>query len=443
MDLFLFLKWLNNDVFAVPATLLFFGVGIILTLKLGFIQIRAFPRFFSLITKGVVRRKHHGEAKEMKTINSFHALFTAMATTIGMGNMVGPSVAIMIGGPGALFWLIVYIFFGAVTKFAEVTFALHTRTRTAEGDIIGGPIQYLKSISSLLSYWYGYVIIFLFAGWSSAQSNTLANIFMLESIPQWVVGLALAAFVFVALSGGAKRVGALASKMVPFMFILYVSFALFILFQDTHALYNAFGLVIDSIISPTAAIAGFAGATMLQAMRAGLYKGIFISEAGLGTSSIPHAVADTKHAVDQGILAMCSTVADVILSIISGLLILVTGVWNYGDFRSTLIYEAFEKQAPMGGQYILLISITLFVLTTAIGNSFNGSQTFASLTKDKWVKGYMGLTALAIFFGALVPLKSIWPLVDCLIALVAVPNVLGILYLAFKYPKVLQLPKNN
>ena len=436
MSVHTFFAWLNNEIFALPAMLLFFGTGVVLTFKMRFIQLRAFPRFISLITKGVKRTE--GASDDEKTINPFHALFTAMATTIGMGNMVGPSVAIMIGGPGALFWLVVYMFFASVTKFAEVTFALHTRERTPDGHVIGGPMQYLKAVHPFLAYWYTVVIIILLASWSSLQSNTLANIFALEHVPRWLVGLALAVFVLLVLRGGVQRVGAIASKIVPVMFILYISFALLILLKDLNMLYSAIRLVMHSVTKPAAAMGGFAGATMFQALRMGIYKGIFISEAGLGTSSIPHAVADTEHPVDQGVLAMCSMVADATLSVISGLLILVTGVWTRGSLRPTLIYEAVKLNSPTFGGFVLLIAITLFILTTVMGNSFNGTQSFGSLTNYRWVNAYIAFTVLVIFLGALMPMPLIWEVTDTLITLVAVPNLIGILILTFKKGEVLK-----
>lgn len=438
MNLLHFFQWLNTQVFGIPATILFFGVGIILTLKTRFVQIRSFPYFISLITQGVKQRKKTGKKGEAKTISSFHALFAAMATTIGTGSIVGPSIAIITGGPGALFWLLVYIFFGAVTKFTEVTFALFTREKTKDGNIIGGPMQYLKSVSPILAAWYSFIMIFLFAGWSAVQSNTLASIFSQVGIPKWTVGLGLALFVLLALSGGAKRVGDFASKMVPLMFGLYVTFGFYILCKDFTALQNAISLVIQSIFSPRAAIGGFAGATMLQAIRAGIYKGIYITEAGVGTSSIPHAVADTKRPIDQGILAMGSIVAEMTLSILSGLIILVTGVWMQGSFRSTLIYEAFKLHTPVFAQIILLASITLFILTTVMGNSFNGVQSFGSITRYRWTNIYIACTVGVIFLGALISVPLIWEMMDTVFALVAIPNLIGILILAFRNPQVIK-----
>ena len=174
-----------NALLALPSLLLFVGTGIFLTFKTRFMQIRGFPRFIKLVTQGVAESHKEG----VKTINPFHALFSAMATTIGMGNIVGPSMAISIGGPGALFWLLLYIFFGSVTKFTEVTFAVYSRTTSAKGDIIGGPTQYLKLVTPSLGTWYALLTMVLFTVWSSIQVNTLSCIWAQEGIPQWFTGL--------------------------------------------------------------------------------------------------------------------------------------------------------------------------------------------------------------------------------------------------------------
>lgn len=428
------LEYVRDDIFALPTTFLFLGVAIFLTFKTGFIQLRSFKHFWNLITKGFARSE---QTQDSKTMNSFHALFTAMSTTIGMGNLVGPSVAIFLGGPGALFWLVFYNFFASVTKYTEVVYALHTRIKTSTGEIIGGPMQYLKSVSPALAYWYSAVMLFLFAGWSGTQANTLASVFALEGIPAWATGIFLVVVVLAVMSGGAKRVGNVASKLVPIMFTLYISFAFLILFKDTGALINAIRLVGQSIFSPAAAMGGFLGASVFKAIQAGVFKGIFVTEAGLGTASIPHSMADTKKPTDQGVLAMYSMVADTLLCTVSGLLVLVTGVWIRGEFRSTFIYEAFKLNAPGFGQWVLMISIGLFVLTTVIGNSFNGVQSFASLTNHRWKNWYLLFNLCVIFLGALTHVKIVWTVLDIFLALVAIPNLIGLVMLSLKKPKVL------
>ncbi len=432
------LEYINNQLFSVPSIILFFGTSLFLTFKTGFIQIRALPRFFSLIFHGVRRQKGQ---KDVEGMTTFQALFTAMATTIGMGNVVSPSLAIIVGGPGALFWLLFYMFFGSVTKYTEVTFALATRKVLPDGFVMGGPMQYLKEVSSFLANWYGWVIVVVLISWSGAQANTLANIMALEGVPHWWVGLALAIFTVVALLGGAHRVGALASKMVPFMFVLYVGFASSILFANPLELWNAIKLMWHSAWSPAAAMGGFLGASVLRALKEGMFRGIFITEAGLGTSSIPHSLADTKCPTDQGVLAMGSILADAILSALSGLLVLVTNVWSYGTFRTTLVYEVFKLNSPGIGQYVLLLSVSLFVLTTVMGNSFNGMQSLGVVTKDnKVLMGcYIAVSAFFIFAGSMLDMRLLWNMIDILVMFVAVPNLIGLLILAFKHKETLRL----
>jgi len=432
-----FFSWLNNNVLDYPAVLLFFGVSIILTIKTGFVQLRAWPRFFQLITKGVPE----SQDDKKDTISPFHALFTAMATTIGIGNVVTPSLAIMVGGPGAMFWLLFYMFFGSVTKYTEVTFALATREALPNGFILGGPIQYLKSVSSVLSNWYGYLIIIVLVSWSGAQSNTLANILALEGVSHWMVGLVLAIFVLIALSGGARRVGEISSRLVPIMFALYVIFAFSIILRNPGAMMMAFKQVFQAAFTPAAAVGGFFGASVFRAIREGMFRGIFISEAGIGTSSIPHALADTKVPSDQGVLAMGSVLADASLSLLSGLLVLMSGIWQIGSFRSTLLYEVFKLNAPGIGQYVLLFSVVLFVLTTVMGNSFNGVQSFGVLVKDNklLVRCYMAVIVGFIFVGAIMPMRLLWTIMDTLVMVVAIPNLIGLLILAFRKGEVLKL----
>lgn len=424
-----------GEVVAFPAMILYLGVGVFLTFKTRFIQVRALPRLIKLLFGGV---KHH-ETKGEKTINPFHALLTAMSTTIGMGNIVGPTVAVSTGGPGALFWLVAYAFFGSVTKFTEVIFAMEFRTKLKNGDVLGGPTQYLKEASPLLAMWYGSLTMFLFAGWSGQQANTLANIFELEAVPGWATGVLLALTVFVVLMGGIKRIGELASKVVPFMFVLYVTFALSILFRDFGALKAAIALVFSSAFNPCAAVGGFVGASIMAAMQQGIHRSIYITEAGLGTSSIAHAMADTDRHADQAVLAMFSVAADMILSILSGLIVIVTGLWMRGGFSNTLVYEAFKVYSPGIGKWVLLLSITLFVLTTVIGNSFNASQSFASFTKYRFMVWYYLALSAVVFFGALADVTLVWKIMDLMQILVAIPHLIGLLVLAFRKGKLIHI----
>lgn len=423
-----------DDLFAIPSTVLFLAVGIFLTFKTRFVQVRALPRLIKLLTRGIA---HHHSQKE-KMINPLHALLTAMSTTIGMGNIAGPSLAVIAGGPGALFWLVIYSFFGAVTKFTEVMLAMTLRKKLPDGSVLGGPTQYLKDVFPLLGMWYGGITVFLFAGWSGLQANTLANVFYLEAVPKWMTGLTLATVVFFVLLGGIRRIGEIASKLVPFMFVLYVSFALLVLLSDLTVLGHALKLIFRHVFTPCAAVGGFVGASVSMAMKTGIHRSIYITESGLGTSSIAHAMADTDQPRDQAILAMFSVIADMILSILSGLLVIVTGVWSRGQFTSTLVYEVFRDYSSDLGKWVLLLSITLFVLTTVIGNSFNASQSYAAFTKYRGMKFYYFILCLIMFAGALIEMPLAWKIMDILLVLVAVPHLIGLLYLSVKHTKIIR-----
>lgn len=431
------LTWLAdlNDLTTAPAAILFFGVAILLTLRFGFLQFRAFPRFFQLVTGGV-KERHKYDAQK---IGPFQAMFTAMAGTIGMGNVVGPSIAILTGGPGALFWLLVYIFFGSMTKLAEVVLAMHTRERLPDGHIVGGPMEYLKKVHPFLGYWYMSFVAFLFVVWSGLQSNTLGQIFEMDGIPSWMVGVGLGALVYLVVKGGIHRIGAVASSLVPIMFVLYVTFALLILFKDVTALGNAIRLVLANILTPAAPFGMFLGASVMTAMKCGVYRSIHITEAGLGSSSIAHAMSDSNNPLDQGILAMFSMAADATLATLSGLIVLVTGIWTQGVFRSTLVYEAFKVSSSSFGALVLVVSVSLFVVTTVIGNTFNGMQSFSAFTRDRYMNLYLGITIITIMFGSLIDPETAWSITDIMLTIVVIPNVIGVAVLALRNPGYFKL----
>jgi AGCS family alanine or glycine:cation symporter len=430
MTVLAFFTYINETILAIPTTLLFFGAALFLTYKTKFVQFRMIPRFIGLVTGSI---KH--TANKEHAINPFHAVFTAMATTMGMGNVVGPSVAIYTGGPGALFWLLVYIVFGCVTKFTEVVFALRTRKINHDGTISGGPLNYLAKVHPVLAVWYGSIMLFLFASWSSLQANTLAALLDKEGISAWITGGLVTLFLAIVMQGGASRIASLASKAVPLMFFMYVSVALYILLGNPLSLLSALTLIKNSVLSPCAAIGGFCGATVFHAMHAGLYQGIFITEAGIGTTSIPHSLANTNNPIDQGLLALYSTISDFLLVSLSGLLVLVTGVWSTGVFRSTFIYEAFKIHAPGFGSYILLISLALFIITTIMGNSFNGMQTFGVLFPGRTSIIYMIFILLCVFGGSLISAPLVWGTMQTILACAAIPNVIGLIILAIRSPK--------
>lgn len=433
MDLLTFFTILNYR-FAIPTSFILFGTALYLTLSLKFIQIRAFPRFFSLIFDGIKTQK---KSKDKNAITPIAALFTAMSTSLGIGTIIGPSVAIVMGGPGSLFWLTVYCCFASVIKFAEVTFAVHFRDRTKEGLILGGPMEYLTKVRSWLGHWYACATVILFAGWSSVQSNVIAEMLAQEYVPEWLTGIIVASLVFIMLNGGAKRVGAFSSKVVPFMSVLYLFASFSILYLNRFALGNACSLIFNNIFSPAPAFGGFLGASIFSAFRSGIYKGAYITESGTGTAAIPHSMADVERPSDQGVLAMISVFADTFLCLLSGLLVLTTDVWHISYLSNILIYKSFVQTMPLFGKPILIVTITLFALSTIIGNSFNGRQSFASLTQYKYLMVYYFFICIAIFFGAVSNVPLVWTIIEVLLPFVVIPNVLSILYLATKYRNIL------
>lgn len=434
MDVLFFFNYLSY-LLAIPTAFILLGTALFFTISMKGIQFRSLPRFFSLITDIVFRPDSNHKTN---AINPFHALFTALSTSLGMGTIVGPSIAIVMGGPGALFWMLFYAICGSVTKFSEVTFALHFREKTREGKILGGPMQYLQKVHPLLGRWYTYATIFLFAAWSGLQANVLSETLAHQFVPPWVTGLCLAGLVFFLLGGGAQRVGVFNSRLVPFMFVLYVSASAFILLSHLSALKEAFILIGTHIFMPTPAISGFIGASVYTALRAGVYKGAFTTESGMGTSSIPHSMADVSHPTDQGVLAMTSVFVDTFLCLLSGLLILVSGIWQKGIISNTMIYQVFDSYLPNFGRPILVFSISMFILGTVIGNSFNGRQSFASVTHYRFLSWYNLTICCILFVSTIIEAPLAWAIADTILPLVAIPNVVGLIYLSFKYPHVLR-----
>ena len=422
-------------VLAMPAVALFFLTGVYLTFKTRFAQLHNFSQFLNLITH---KEQIHQSQSNEKSIHPLQALCTAMATTIGMGNVVGPSIAIMIGGPGALFWLVVYSFFGAITKFAETMFSITFRKKLEDGTLLAGPTQYLRHVHPIIGTLYAALTIFLFAGWSGLQTNTLASMCALEGVELYKTGIFCAIVVFIVIIGGITRVGALASRAVPVMFVLYFVGVLTILFKDIGALWQAIQLVFHYAFQPHAAIGGFAGATMFVALKNGVQRNIYITEAGLGTSSIAHGMSDAAVPRNQAILAMYSIIADTFVSCCSGLLVLVTGAWTQGGINNTLVYQLFKSNLPVWGKWIPLCCVVLFAVTTIIGNSFNALQSFSYFARSRGTILFSLFLSAVIFAGSLMYVPLIWKLMDVIMVLVAILHLIGLCILSTKYGYLLK-----
>ncbi|MBP6869386.1 sodium:alanine symporter family protein [Candidatus Babeliales bacterium] len=410
---------------------IFLIIGIFLSFFIGFPQLRNGRRFLQIISSAKMNES------TKNTISPLQALLAAMSTSLGSGSIAGVPLAIVIGGPGALFWIVVYAFFGSVTKFTEVAFAIKYRTRAEDRSIIGGPTSYLWQVHPFLAHWYGACALVLFAGWSGLQAQALSEVFYRLGVSEYITGSVTALFVFYMLIGGAKRIGKLSSYLVPVMCTSYLVACLFILLQDIPLLGRMFILVLSKAFTPTAATGGFLGSTVLMAMRQGVFKSAYVTEAGIGTAAFPHALADTESATDQGTLAMYSVAIDAFFCLISGFVVLVTGVWTSGAACNTLIYDAFNIGLPTIGPAILIFSLTLFVTGTAVGNSFNGSKSFGFFTGNKHLIYYYIFVAIMMFLGSITQTLTLWKIIDFIMPLTALPNLIGIIYLSIKHRKEL------
>jgi AGCS family alanine or glycine:cation symporter len=415
----------------IPLAFTFLGAGILLSLLTNFPQFKNLKEFIKILNLKKSHESTHG------TISPLHALYIAMSTTLGMGNIVSPSIAIALGGPGALFWMTIYAIFGSVTKYVEVFFAVKYKRYAKDGSIIGGPTGYLYHIHPMLANWYGVVSIFLFSAWSALQSKTIATIYAHYNIEEYVTGLFLALFVFGMLKSGTKTIGKFASRIVPFLFIFYATTTLTILFSNIDLLREAILSIFRHAFAPTAPIGGFVGASMLFGLRQGIFKGAFTTEAGIGTAAIAHAYASTDNPRQQAILGMYSIFINNFLCIISGLITLITGVWKIGIVSNDLAFKAFTIAMPKFGPIILTATISLCILGATLGNSFNGSKTFGFFTNNKFMTTYYILVAMLIFTGSVIDTQTLWQITDLLLPLIVIPNLIGITILAVKNRKEL------
>ncbi len=425
-----FLKILISAI-DIPLACTFLGAGILLSIFTKFPQFKDLTEFIKILNL----KKSHESTKN--TISPLHALYIAMSSTLGMGNIVSPAIAIALGGPGALFWMTVYAIFGSVTKYVEVFFAVKYKRYAQDGSIIGGPTGYLYYIHPLLANWYGIVSVFLFSAWSALQSKTIATIYTHYYVKEYITGAVLAIFIFWMLMSGTKTIGKFASRIVPLLFIFYASCTLTILFSNIEMLREAILLIFHDAFAPTAPIGGFAGASMFLGLRQGIFKAAFTTEAGTGTGAIAHSYAATDNPRQQAILGMYSIFLNNFLCIISGLITLITGVWKLDTISSDLTLKAFTIAMPNFGPIVLTATLSMCIIGATLGNSFNGSKTFGFFTNNKFMITYYSLVSLFIFIGSIIDTQTLWQITDLLLPLIVIPNLIGIIILTLKNRKEL------
>ena len=420
--------WLNGYVWGWPTIVLLLGTGVVLTVVTGAVQVR----YLGVALREVLGRlfvKATGDG----TVSPFQAVATALASTVGVGNIAGVATAISIGGPGALFWLWVSGLLGMATKFAEIVIAMHYREPDASGTMRGGAMYTLKNgfgLPWLGAIFAGLVALAAFGIGNMVQANSVADSLRASfGVNPSLTGLVLAGLAAAVIVGGIKRIGEVTEIMVPAMAVFYLGGALVILLRFASHLPDAFGLVFEGAFTGTAATGGFAGSTIMMALRYGVARGLFSNEAGLGSAPMVHAAAQTDHPVRQGLYGIFEVFVDTILvCTFTGLAILVTGAWSGGGTGAALAGQAFSIGLPgTWGNIVVTTSLVLFAFSTLIGWSYYGETGIVYLLGTRAAVPYRILWLVFIYLGAIGSLHLVWDIADTLNGLMALPNILTVL----------------
>ena len=423
------LKALDAFVWGPPLLILLVGTGIYLTIRLGLLQVARLPKAFQLI---FTKDKGHGD------VSSFAALCTALAATVGTGNIIGVATAIKVGGPGALFWMWMAAFFGMATKYAEGLLAIKYRTKDANGAVAGGPMHYI--LLGMGEKWRPLAIFFALAGVLVAllgigtftQVNSITeSIQNTAQIDPAITALILSIFVGIAVFGGLKSISKVSTAVVPFMAIVYILGTLTVILFNIEKVPATLALIFTSAFSPVAAVGGFAGASIRMAIQNGVARGVFSNESGLGSAPIAAAAAKTNEPVEQGLISMTGTFIDtLIICTLTGLTILVTGVWS-GDLNGVaLTQSAFSTVFSYFGPALLTIFLVLFAFTTILGWNYYGERCFEFLFGVRFIWLYRVVFVVMVLLGGFIELDMVWIIADIVNALMALPNLIALLVLS-------------
>jgi AGCS family alanine or glycine:cation symporter len=422
----------NGFVWGPPMLVLILGTGLLLQVRLKLMPILRIPTGLRMVW-----RSRHPDAGAEGEITPYAALMTALAATVGTGNIAGVATAIALGGPGALFWMWMTALVGMATKYAEVLLAVHYREVDDNGEHVGGPMFAIKNGLGRHWRWLGAAFA-LFGGLAGfgignmVQSNSIAEVAKASlGVPAWATGLVLTLLTGFVLLGGIKRIGAVAEKLVPAMCVGYIAAALVVLALYAAEIPAALALIIEHAFNPIAASGGFAGATIMLAMRYGVARGIFSNEAGLGTAGIAQAAGQSKNAAQSGLIGMMGTFIDtIIVCTMTGLVIIVTGVWDSGVSGAALTSSAFGTALPGVGQHILALSLAIFAYTTILGWAYYGEKCWEYLVGSAVEKPYRVVWTLFVMVGAVTHLDFVWLVADTLNAFMAFPNLVSLVLLS-------------
>ncbi|WP_100330374.1 alanine/glycine:cation symporter family protein [Bacillus xiapuensis] len=419
------LEKISGFIWGPPLLLLLVGTGIYLTIRLGFLQMKLLPYSLKLAFGKQQDKDSEGD------ISHFQALMTALAATVGTGNIVGVATAVIIGGPGAIFWMWLSAFFGMATKYAEAVLAVKYRVQDADGEMSGGPMYYLER--GLKQKWLGVTFalfgaIAAFGIGNLVQANAVAGVVKSTfNVPAWITGVVLLAFTALVLLGGIKSIGRVTAFFVPIMAGFYLIAGIIILVMNISELPAAFRLIFTDAFSGEAVAGGAIGTVI----RYGVARGVFSNEAGLGSAPIAAAAAKTDMPARQALVSMTQVFIDTILICsITGLTIVLAGKYNSGLEGSELTTASFEMFLGSAGSYVVALGLLFFASSTIIGWSYYGEKCFSYLFSKNVVKYYRIVFVAAVFIGAITSLKVVWTFADIMNGLMAFPNLVGIVGLS-------------
>ena len=446
-----FLTKVDDLVWGVPLMILIMAGGILLTIRMGLLQVRKLP----LALKWMVRNEEEGEGE----VTSFGALCTALSATIGTGNIVGVATAIGAGGPGALFWMELAAFFGMATKYAEGLLAVKYRVVDEENHALGGPFYYIEKGMGVGWKWLAKIFAFfgicvgLFGIGTFSQVNGISSAVQgffdpnktnTVTIPgigtySWTVVIAsliLSICVALVLIGGIQRIASVSQIIVPFMAIIYVVISVVLLICNITEIPHAIVIIVKSAFNPQAVAGGVAG-SMIVAMQKGVARGIFSNEAGLGSAPIAAAAAKTKEPVRQGLISMTGTFVDtIVICTMTGLSIVLTGAWQQEGLEGVQVTTyAFQNGLPIPAQvsaFLLMLCLVFFAFTTILGWDYYSERCLEYLTgsKGKSIMVYRWLYIIAVFIGPYMTVKAVWTIADIFNGLMAIPNMIAIFVLS-------------
>ena len=435
----------NNFIWGVPAMICIIGVGLYLSLRTGFIQIRKFPYALKTTLGRIFKKKEASDG----SMTPFQAVCTALAGTVGTGNIAGVAGVIAIGGPGAVFWMWISAILGMCTKFTEVTLAVHFRERNKKGDYVGGPMYYIKNGLSkkwqILAILYSaFGVLTVFGTGNATQVNTITTaidtaLINFNIIPEsasktlnLVLGIVIMLLVGMVLLGGIKRIGSVSEKLVPFMALLYIVLAIGVVVLNFERVPAVFHDIVYGAFNPAAVTGGVIGSFFLS-LKKGVSRGIFSNEAGLGTGSIAHACADTSKPVKQGMFGIFEVFADtIVICTLTALVILVSGVpVNYGAAAGAeLTISGFTSTYGNWISVFTAVAMCCFAFSTILGWGLYGTRCIEFLFGSKVNKPFMVLYSLVAIVGATMDLGLMWSIAETFNGLMAIPNLIAVFLLS-------------